>query len=472
MPKEKMPDVIVFLPGVTGSTLKWRDEIVWGWSVNAGLRALFSRGKYIIGKLKLQDDTDPERETLDDEVSAVSVISDLHLIPDLWKIDGYTKITDVIKREFDVNPGRNYFELPYDWRRDNRAAAWKLKRRVHEWLKAWRDSSGNSDAKLILIGHSMGGLVSRYFLECLDGWKDTRALITFGTPYRGSLNAVNTLANGEKKGPFGVLDLTPFTSSLTSIYQLMPIYPVYDAGDGTDLQRLGEVTGIRGIDAQRAADALRFHREIEAGVTAHEQNAAYRANRHHIFPVVGTHQPTSQSARFDGSHVVTQESYRGQDLSGDGTVPRVSATPIEYKGDPMYAATRHGSLQNADPVLVQLRGVLTSLYLNLDTFRKGDTSPGQAHVSLAVDDLYWTGQPITIRARADQENKALIATLFDADTGAEVASRPLIGSIDGWQHGELAPVGAGVYRIAVSGDKSVTPVADIFEVIDEQTLEA
>jgi hypothetical protein len=472
MPKEKMPDVIVLLPGITGSVLKWRDEIVWGWSAKAGLRALFSRGKHVINKLKLQADAEPERETLDDEVSAESVISDLHLIPELWKIDGYTKIANVIKGEFDVNSGRNYFELPYDWRRDNRAAAWKLKRRAHEWLKSWRDSSGHSDAKLILIAHSMGGLVSRYFLECLDGWKDTRALITFGAPYRGSLNAVHTLANGEKKGPFGVIDLTPLTSSFTSIYQLMPIYPVYSVGDSADLRRVSEVTDIPGIDPQRASEAEKFHREIEASVTAHEQEAAYRATRYRIFPIVGTHQPTNQSARFDGSRVVMEQSYRGEDMMGDGTVPRVSATPLEYKDTPMYAATRHGSLQNADAVHVQLRGILTSLYLNLDDFRKGDINPGLASVSLAIEDLYWTGQPIAIRAKATQEGKPLSATLVDADMGTEVASLPLVEKVDGWQHGELAPLSPGFYRIVVRGDRSVAPVADIFEVVDAQALEA
>ena len=45
----------------------------------------------------------------------------------------------------------------------------------------------------------MGGLVSRYYLEVLGGWRDTRRLITFGTPYRGSLNAVDFAANGFSK---------------------------------------------------------------------------------------------------------------------------------------------------------------------------------------------------------------------------------------------------------------------------------
>jgi hypothetical protein len=33
----------------------------------------------------------------------------------------------------------------------------------------------------------MGGLVARHYLEVFDGWRDTRMLVTFGTPYRGSV---------------------------------------------------------------------------------------------------------------------------------------------------------------------------------------------------------------------------------------------------------------------------------------------
>ena len=79
----------------------------------------------------------------------------------------------------------------------------------------------------------MGGLICRHFLEMLDGWKDTRLLITFGTPYRGSLNALDFIANGMKKklGPVTLLNLTELVRSFTSVYQLLPIYPCVDPGE-------------------------------------------------------------------------------------------------------------------------------------------------------------------------------------------------------------------------------------------------
>src|SRR4029077_12148331 len=67
-------------------------------------------------------------------------------------------------------------------------------------LARWRQHSSNRKAKLILVCHSMGGLVARWFLEVLDGWRETRLLITIATPYQGSLNALDALANGLHKG--------------------------------------------------------------------------------------------------------------------------------------------------------------------------------------------------------------------------------------------------------------------------------
>jgi triacylglycerol esterase/lipase EstA (alpha/beta hydrolase family) len=67
----------------------------------------------------------------------------------------------------------------------------------------------------------MGGLIARYYLEVLGGWQTCRALITFGTPYRGSVNSLDFLANGYKKS---FLDLTEVMRSFTSVYQLLPIY--------------------------------------------------------------------------------------------------------------------------------------------------------------------------------------------------------------------------------------------------------
>ncbi len=114
-------------------------------------------------------------DDLGDGIKATSLIQDTHFVPGLVKIDGYTAIARRIQDEFDVTPGTNYFEFPYDWRRDNRVAAHQLERFINQHLPLWRDASGAKNAKVILIAHSMGGLVSRYYLEVLGGWQNCRA---------------------------------------------------------------------------------------------------------------------------------------------------------------------------------------------------------------------------------------------------------------------------------------------------------
>jgi pimeloyl-ACP methyl ester carboxylesterase len=449
MPRAPMRDVIVLLPGIMGSALRRDGKIVWGFTGKALGSALFSRGKSIRENLTLAGD-DPDVDDLGDGITANELIPDLHLIPGVWKIDGYTRVAKVIAQRFDVEEGQNFFHFAYDWRRDNRVAARKLRRLSHDWLERWREKTSNRDAKLILVAHSMGGLVSRWFLEMLEGWKDTRALITFGTPYRGSLNAVDALANGVRKGPFGLMDLTTMSRSLTSLYQLLPIYPCYDDGDGTML-RVGETDRVPNVDPARAADALAFHRAMEAANEENRKDSAYVAARYRIHPIVGTGQDTNQSAHRDGDGVKMIRMLDGRDWSGDGTVPRVSATPIELsnEGREMFAATQHGCLQNADVVLTQFEGMVTGLALDQRRFR----GPPKT-IALEVEDLLFEEEPLIIRARidgGDDNATRLKASLVDATTNEVLKDVELAPAQDGWRTAKLSSLPAGAYRVQVSG---------------------
>jgi pimeloyl-ACP methyl ester carboxylesterase len=460
MPRKAMRDVVVCLPGITGSVLRRNGRDVWNVSGGALLGAFATLGRNI-QDLKLEEDP-PDVDDLGDGITAPEVIRDIHLIPGLWKIDGYTKMLRYIEDTFDVTKGRNLFEFPYDWRRDNRVAARQLQRRTRDWLDEWRRSSGASDAKLVLVGHSMGGLISRYFLECLDGWRETRALVTFGTPYRGSLDALGTLVNGKRIKFF---DLTEVARSLTALYQLLPTYPCYDAGDGS-LVRVDEVD-IPHLDRARATAALEFHREIQEAVEEHLADAAYRDGRYELGRVVGTKQPTNQSAVADGQRIRLLRTIGGDDPGGDGTVPSPSATPIEHEGagPPAYSAERHASLQNDDHNLLQLYGVLSGIEIDWGRFK--DAVP-MNDVSLDVDDLYTPTEPIVVRARPDREPlHDLMVMAVDVESGVERARQPLVARDAGWYEAALGPLPEGVYRVTVYGSTSVEPVSDLVTVLAE-----
>jgi hypothetical protein len=315
----------------------------------------------------------------------------------------------------------------------------------------------------------MGGLVARYFLEVLEGWKSTRALITFGTPYRGSLNTVNALSNGMKKGPFGLLDLTRLARSLTSLYQLLPTYRCYDPGTGT-MHRVHEKPDVPNIALDRATEAARFHREIREAVEENLKSTRYRDEGYKIFPVVGIAQRTYQSARRDGSKVEMQHvDFEGEDKGGDGTVPRVSAMPLELSKSSreIFSGTKHASLQNGDTTLINLDGILSSLYFDLGTFRSHTVDP--TTVSLEAEDLHWSSEPIIVNARVnessdDAREDRLIAHLTDRAANRPVEAKEMTRRSDRDYTVAFEPPGEGVYEVRVTGGAGVEPVEDAFAV--------
>jgi hypothetical protein len=462
MAKQPMPDVVIVLPGIMGSVLQKDGRDIWAINGGAILRGLLSLGGSI-QDLALTDD-DPSEDDLGDGVIAARLMPDLHLIPGFWTIDGYGGIANSIKKNFEVEAGANYFEFPYDWRRDNRVAGRQLREASHVWLRDWRERSGNDEAKLVLLAHSMGGLVSRAFLELEDGWRDTRMLVTFGTPYRGSLNALDFMANGFKKkvGPVTLLDLSKLLSTFTSVYQLLPIYPSYDPGDG-GLLRVTEATDIPNLDQAQAAAALGFHHQIRDAVDAHQTDQSYIDDGYSIYPVVGIEQPTLQSGRLEGEKVVMLREAGGQDLGGDGTVPRVSAQPLEWQdaAQGMFSAEVHGSLQNSAAVLTQVKGLLTATQIDLSQFRAPPFKLG-----LDVEDLFGTDESIPIAGRTNSRSARLSVAVIDADSGREVAQARL-GNPDaeGWRAVEVPPQPEGVYRCVLSSDSSRDTVTGIFTVL-------
>jgi hypothetical protein len=342
-------------------------------------------------------------------------------------------------------------------------SARRLAQKTQRWLEAWRASSGNDKAKLVLIGHSMGGVVARYFLEVLGGWRDTRSLISFGTPYRGSLNAVGYLANGYAKGigPLKI-ELSETVRSFTSIYQLLPTFECIDKGDGKFV-RIGQTSGLPHVNAERAAKALAFHEEIREAQERNAQSEAYRKNGYTIFPIVGIEQPTFVSAMLRNGKLELSQSLKGKELGGDSVVPRVSATPLELSDQrrEIFAAEAHASLQNFAPVLTQVGGVLTGNELDLGTYEA--VVAAQVTLGLDLQDVYGAG-PVEIAAKPS-EQVPLEAQVFDAATRKLVAQAPLLPSADGHARAtvNLPP---GAYRVTVRGDERVSPVTDACLVID------
>jgi hypothetical protein len=453
--ESRLPDLLILLPGITGSVLQKNNKDVWAVTKESVGSALSTLGRNLQA-LELKDD--PQNvEDLGDGVVATSLFPDVHLIPGFWKIDGYSGVRAALSRRLKLDGAQNYVEFPYDWRRDNRVAARKLARLVPAWLAQWKEVSGNADAKVVFLAHSMGGLVARYYLECLEGWRYTRKLITFGTPYRGSLNALDFLSNGYGKtfAGFNVADLSALMRSFTSVYQLLPRYPCVDMGDGV-MRRPGEVSGLPNIDPVKAAAGLAFHHELERAICANEGSKEYKA--YLVHPIIGTDQPTKQSARIHAGRLVPFNELNGTDESGDGTVPRPSAIPLGCTRDDdeafgraaLFVSGIHGSLQNLPQVVAQVSYVL--LEPKFETYR-----PASEAISLGVDDAYLVGEPVRIRCDAGtMAPGALIVE--EAAAGKQVFKRNLEPQSNEPISVEHLPVGTYRAVLEVGGRRLISDV--------------
>ena len=477
-----MRDIVVLLPGITGSVLQKDGKDVWALSGQSLTGFVKSAGDGIKA-LRLPDDYDPTTAP-NDGVEATRVFSDFHGVLGLGKIDGYSVLSSLIHESFDIvadnghaaHPA-NYFEFPYDWRLSCRLNGERLQAFVNPRLHAWRKATSPS-AKIVFLAHSMGGLVARYYLECLEGWTDCRALVTFGTPYRGALAAVNYLANGYKQL---FIDLTDVLRTLPSVYELLPTYEALHA-NGT-FTYVDRVDGLPHINRKRAEAASRFHLDIRKAVDEHLQLINYHNDRYVTYPFVGVQQPTLQSATFDGKTLTVSEDIRPEVVDeplagGDGTVPRVSATPLElsYAYRESFLAEKHGSLQNNAYLLTDLGERLKQL----QSTGLGDVRGvwdvkrvlPDPMISLRVDDAYIKGQePVRVEATVigPLPNGALRVRIQRMDAPAAARIEPMVRTGDTWSfRDDTMPV--GTYRVTVEsnlvGGVGPKPVTDVIEIVD------
>ena len=85
------------------------------------------------------------------------------------------------------------FPFPYDWRLDNEVSAAKLADYIDFVLALHPDADG-----VDLVGHSMGGLVSRrYLLNSQSNRDRVKRFISIGTPWLGAPKALMTSATGD-----------------------------------------------------------------------------------------------------------------------------------------------------------------------------------------------------------------------------------------------------------------------------------
>ena len=114
-----------------------------------------------------------------------------------WKLDPILHTYDDLIKSLKTNGyenGKNLFVFPYNWRSSNKVSALHLQGKIEEIMQKTHVS------KVDIVAHSMGGLVTRAYVEEIEGtqYNDTiDQLITMGTPHRGSPEAYLKWEAGE-----------------------------------------------------------------------------------------------------------------------------------------------------------------------------------------------------------------------------------------------------------------------------------
>jgi len=244
---------VILVPGIKGSVLERNGETLWGKSYRVMFLWKYDELQFKL-KPQLGQNFEENFSAEYKEMNMKTEIMEDYRIDifglNLFKISIYHKIRDFLMKTGGYSIDTDLFLFSYDWRLDNRISAVLLAKKVINvqkdykaflkkalgesvFNKKWDELKVkglvvNDQIKVNIIAHSMGGLVSRYYLQILGGSKYVKKLILFGTPNLGAADSMKALAEGEYPESifhfYHKVRTRPIIFSWPSVYQLLPRY--------------------------------------------------------------------------------------------------------------------------------------------------------------------------------------------------------------------------------------------------------
>jgi pimeloyl-ACP methyl ester carboxylesterase len=368
-------------------------------------------------------------------------------------IEPYTRLLDGISQV--VVHEAAITEFAYDWRLpvsfNGSLLAEAMQRHLTEWrqhpaqVAARRDDVNRDEPKVVIVAHSMGGLVAQHMILIPGAAEMVRSVVTLGTPFHGSVKAALMLNSGSGfPVPIPRARLQNLAIGLPGIYDLLPMHRCIDTG--TDARSLTTVD-IAGIGGEEKL--------AEESIRAHKHRASAELPDH--IRVVGAHQPTLQSLTIEGS-VAIGHSYSCRparngiirvDLAGDGTVPRDSAEADSGAVTPL--AQTHGALAKTNEAILVITDMLT----------RRETGPwlGGGKIGLELPDVVTIGSPFDVLVSGIEHPRDAACWVMDANTGRQV-SAPSLRHSTGQIVAQPRIEAPGLYRIEVAGG-GVSPVSQM-----------
>ncbi len=321
-PKERR--TVVFVPGLMGSQLWLGNERVW-----PDVKTLFS---------------DPEIFAYGTDVPLQprGIVDEVVVVPNLIKQDQYSRLGDYLVDELAFRRNEDFFEFAYDWRQDVRTSA----RQLGQFIEGIR-----REQPIVLVGHSLGTYLIRYYADALGADGRVERLILMGGPHKGAAKVMSSLLVAPDVLPFGIMGerLRKIVTSFPTSYQIMPEYPV-----GTD-QR-GEQIDFLNDDSWLDPDhlpMLQLARAYRAELSPTLELPAISIFGYGFNTVAGV------SVRRDADGKLEEVSVRSEP-AGDGTVLERSAV---LPGSEIHPVRQHhGSLYVDNDVKMRLKVELMRPY--------------------------------------------------------------------------------------------------------------
>ncbi len=186
-----MNNIVILLPGTTGSSLvpAGGSDVVWPTQVEDELKNLNTEKAYtelmatnLIPKEPLGWDTSSDPKPSGYGVFVSYFITNNHSTAILPTYSS-DQVTDPKLDLSGTLASDLLVGFAYDWRVDNSVSAQALGSVIDQVKTAYKDVP----YQIYLVGHSMGGLVARIYLENLaDDVSNIKSLITLGTPHYGA----------------------------------------------------------------------------------------------------------------------------------------------------------------------------------------------------------------------------------------------------------------------------------------------
>ena len=333
---------VIFIHGVLGSRLKdtTTNEDLWPGAISRLLSHDYSDAAYEIDPdtLEPKPSNDVPYDIFDGAAGKDFYGKIVHT---LSEIGGY-KLSKVGVK---VNPKqKHYYVFLYDWRQDNVKSAKELA----DFIEQIRLDYNNPKLKVDIVAHSMGGLITRYYIrygkqdvindnqfgeKCtMYGAERVRRVILLGTPNLGSIRSLNLFITGLDIGVNQIH--TETLASMPSLYQLFPhsLNNWIVTSDGTPLDR-----DLFDVEIWRRFEWSIFDPKVRARILATYKNKAEgeaylatfekyfeknleRARRFVWALSVATLKPEPKLIVFGGGCTLTPARILVEEVNGDSVV--------------------------------------------------------------------------------------------------------------------------------------------------------